>query len=231
MLEDSGEFSNISGSRPRYVLVRRRMAQPKPQEMLSTKRVLCGDCKTTGIITESIDSGFDEFGRWGLTRGLPPSEKDGAGQIASIRLPPLHSGHRSGAPGLAQDGGSFQRLRTRSTFFLCLGGDAQHFADRARKRLRQVEAAEAHPDAMDGVQSADDCNDSQLIQMDEALAKLGEHYPQCSEMVHLRFFVGLSNQEIAKVLSSSERTVKRKLAFAKAFLAKVLLKHSAGATP
>ena len=42
---------------------------------------------------------------------------------------------------------------------------------------------------------------------------------------------GLSNQEIAKVLSSSERTVKRKLAFAKAFLAKVLLKHSAGATP
>ena len=56
--------------------------------------------------------------------------------------------------------------------------------DRARKRLRQVEAAEAHPDAMDGVQSADDCNDSQLIQMDEALAKLGEHYPQCSEMVH-----------------------------------------------
>ena len=103
--------------------------------------------------------------------------------------------------------------------------------DRARKRLRQVEAAEAHPDAMDGVQSADDCNDSQLIQMDEALAKLGEHYPQCSEIVHLRFFVGLSNQEIAKVLSSSERTVKRKLAFAKAFLAKVLLKHSAGATP
>jgi len=50
-------------------------------------------------------------------------------------------------------------------------------------------------------------------------------------MVHLRFFVGLSNQEIAKVLSSSERTVKRKLAFAKAFLAKVLLKHSTGATP
>ena len=30
MLEDSGEFSNISGSRPKYVLVRRRMAQPKP---------------------------------------------------------------------------------------------------------------------------------------------------------------------------------------------------------
>ena len=102
--------------------------------------------------------------------------------------------------------------------------------DRARKRLRQVGRLRL-TDAMDGVQSADDCNDSQVIQMDEALAKLGEGYPQCSEMVHLRFFVGLSNQEIAKVLSSSERTVKRKLAFAKAFLAKVLLKHSAGATP
>ena len=199
--------------------------------MLSTKRVLCGDCKTTGIITESIDSGFDGFGRWGLTRGLPPSEKDGAGQIASIRLPPLHSGHRSGAPGLAQDGGSLNAFGQGALFSYASVVMRNILVDRARKRLRQVEAAEAHPDAMDGVQSADDCNDSQLIQMDEALAKLGEHYPQCSEMVHLRFFVGLSNQEIAKVLSSSERTVKRKLAFAKAFLAKVLLKHSAGATP
>jgi len=54
--------------------------------------------------------------------------------------------------------------------------------------------------------------------MDEALELLVQEDPQKAEVVKLRYFVGLTNQEIADTLGLSLATVERYWAFGKAWL-------------
>ena len=51
-----------------------------------------------------------------------------------------------------------------------------------------------------------------------ALEKLVQEDPPSAELVRLRFFVGLKNDEAAEVLNISERTAKRYWTFARAWL-------------
>lgn len=57
-----------------------------------------------------------------------------------------------------------------------------------------------------------------LEALDEALAKLDRMDARLSRIVHLRFFAGMTNEQIAEMTESSERTVKRDWAFARAWL-------------
>jgi RNA polymerase sigma factor (TIGR02999 family) len=57
-----------------------------------------------------------------------------------------------------------------------------------------------------------------LLQVHEVLDELAALDPVKARVVKLRFFVGLSNREIADLLNVSERTVERAWAFAKAWL-------------
>jgi RNA polymerase sigma factor (TIGR02999 family) len=57
-----------------------------------------------------------------------------------------------------------------------------------------------------------------LIALDDALAKLTALDPEQGQVVELRFFGGLTEEETADVLSVSSRTVKRKWVAAKTFL-------------
>ncbi len=57
-----------------------------------------------------------------------------------------------------------------------------------------------------------------LIALDEALTRLEELDPRQSKVVELRFFAGLSEGEVAKMLDLSTRTVKRDWVTARAWL-------------
>mgnify|MGYP002628060316 CR=1 FL=1 len=57
-----------------------------------------------------------------------------------------------------------------------------------------------------------------LIALDEALNSLKKVDAQAVELVHLRYFVGLSNVEAAKLMGISSRTADRVWAFARAWL-------------
>jgi len=57
-----------------------------------------------------------------------------------------------------------------------------------------------------------------LLALDEALHRLAEVDPRASRIVELRYFVGLTNEEIAEVIAASEKTVKRDWNTAKAWL-------------
>lgn len=57
-----------------------------------------------------------------------------------------------------------------------------------------------------------------LLELDEALNRLGEKDTHLSKIVELRFFSGLSVPETAEVLGISESTIKRDWAMAKAWL-------------
>jgi RNA polymerase sigma factor (TIGR02999 family) len=62
-------------------------------------------------------------------------------------------------------------------------------------------------------------NDSaELLRLDEALRSLAEMDPRRSQVVELRYFGGLNNEEIAGVLHVSENTVTRDWNMARAWL-------------
>jgi len=62
-----------------------------------------------------------------------------------------------------------------------------------------------------------------VLEINDALDRLGEHYPRQSRVVELRFFGGLTADETCEVLSAtgvecSLRTVERDWTFARAWL-------------
>jgi RNA polymerase sigma factor (TIGR02999 family) len=62
----------------------------------------------------------------------------------------------------------------------------------------------------------------ELIDLDEAIAKLSSTDPQAAELVKLRVFAGMTVEEIAEVQGKSARTVKRNWVYARAWLGREL---------
>jgi RNA polymerase sigma factor (TIGR02999 family) len=69
--------------------------------------------------------------------------------------------------------------------------------------------------------------DDQLLAVDEALDKLAVAHPRQAELVKLRYFVGMSVQEAAKVLGISADTAKDDSAHARAWLFREMTKSDA----
>jgi RNA polymerase sigma factor (sigma-70 family) len=61
-------------------------------------------------------------------------------------------------------------------------------------------------------------SDERLLAVHEALDQLAAEDPQKAQVVKLRFFLGLSEREVAEALGLSERTVERYWAYSKAWL-------------
>ncbi|HMF17826.1 MAG TPA: ECF-type sigma factor [Gemmataceae bacterium] len=61
-------------------------------------------------------------------------------------------------------------------------------------------------------------DDEQIVLLDEALIRLAAARPQAAELVQMRFFAGLTLEEIAPLLSLSPRSARRLWAFARAWL-------------
>lgn len=57
-----------------------------------------------------------------------------------------------------------------------------------------------------------------MLALDEVLSRLDERSTQDRQIVELKFFAGLTEQEIATVLGISDRTVRRRWVFARAWL-------------
>jgi RNA polymerase sigma factor (TIGR02999 family) len=60
--------------------------------------------------------------------------------------------------------------------------------------------------------------DTDIIQLDAALRRLEEIDPQVAEIVHLKYFAGLSLPQVAEFMGLSPRTVDRRWAYARAWL-------------
>jgi len=63
---------------------------------------------------------------------------------------------------------------------------------------------------------------TQILALDEAISRLEQKDADAARVVRLRFYAGLSVEEVAKATGSSPRTVKRDWAFARAFLIRAL---------
>jgi RNA polymerase sigma factor (TIGR02999 family) len=65
----------------------------------------------------------------------------------------------------------------------------------------------------------------ELLDLDEALSKLGSADAQAAEVVKLRVFAGMTVEEVAEHLGISPRTTKRCWAYARAWLGRELAVH------
>jgi RNA polymerase sigma factor (TIGR02999 family) len=58
----------------------------------------------------------------------------------------------------------------------------------------------------------------ELLDLDHALTQFAKEYPRASQIVEMRFFAGMTVEEIASVLNISPKTVKRDWTLARAWL-------------
>ncbi|TWU58488.1 RNA polymerase sigma factor [Rubripirellula tenax] len=90
--------------------------------------------------------------------------------------------------------------------------------DAARNRKRAKRGGDVAHLPLTGI-SLPECEwEADLLGMDEALQELELQSPENAEIVRLRFFSGLTNEECAEVLEVSLSTVERRWRFARAWL-------------
>lgn len=87
-----------------------------------------------------------------------------------------------------------------------------------RKRAQRHGGGQQRVEAVD-IAAASAPNDDQLLAVNEALEKFSALDKQKSELVKLRYFVGMTIEEAAEVLGISAPTAKRHWAYARAWLA------------
>lgn len=88
---------------------------------------------------------------------------------------------------------------------------------RRKKRVKHGGALDRQP--FDETALADPASDDdKLLELDDALAALASHKPEWAELVKLRYFIGLSIPDTAKVLGVSPRTADFWWAEARAWL-------------
>ncbi len=124
--------------------------------------------------------------------------------------------------------------------WLRLGGDAQpdwknraHFFAAAAEAMRRIlienarrKRALRHGGGMERLSAststfdiaAPELDDKGLLQLDAALDALALHDARKADVVKQWYFVGLTLEEVAKVLGITERTARRDLTYAKAWL-------------
>ena len=91
--------------------------------------------------------------------------------------------------------------------------------DYARRRRRDKRGGgDAHRSLTDALHVAAEESEIDVVALDDALTRLREEDPVKCEVVEMRYFGGLTNQEVASVLNVSPRTVDRHWSYARAWL-------------
>ena len=112
-----------------------------------------------------------------------------------------------------------QRWNGRGHFFAAAAEAMRRILIDAARRKHQIRhgGGQRRVD-LEGTEIALPDDRERLLQIHEVLDELAAIDPLKADVVKLRFFVGLSNAEIADLLQVSERTVERAWRFAKAWL-------------
>ena len=98
--------------------------------------------------------------------------------------------------------------------------------DHARRHAYAKRGGGAQQVSLEEVAAITPGQGRELLRLDEALKSLAERDPRRSQVVELRYFGGLNNEEIAGVLHVSENTVTRDWNMARAWLYQQLTENA-----
>lgn len=122
---------------------------------------------------------------------------------------------------LLGDGNQRPSFNDRTHFFrACAEAMRRILIDRARRKKTQRHGGgfQRIDFNLEEFDLAAPSSDDHLIAMNEALDKFAVAHPVQADLVKLRYFVGLTNEEVSDVLEISLSTVKNYWAFARAWL-------------
>lgn len=123
---------------------------------------------------------------------------------------------------LCPEGGLFS-FENRKHFFGAAARAMRHVViDYARRRLAARRGGGAANLDIDASVIAVESQAEQLVAMDAALTRLAERDPRLAELVELRFFAGLSVEQLAETMQVSTATIKRDTRLARAFISREL---------
>jgi RNA polymerase sigma factor (TIGR02999 family) len=94
--------------------------------------------------------------------------------------------------------------------------------DHARHRQREKRGGAMVPVALDDAVEVQVVENIDIVQLDDALTDLGNIFPQQAKIVELRFYGGLTIDEVSTALGVSPATVSREWTMARAWLRRAL---------
>ena len=110
-------------------------------------------------------------------------------------------------------------FKNRSHFFFAAAEAMRHILiDRARRKKTQRHGGGFERVDIDHVALAAPSTDDQLLAVHEALDKLALKHPLQAELVKLRYFAGVTNEEVAQLLGISISTAKNYWNFSRGWL-------------
>jgi RNA polymerase sigma factor (TIGR02999 family) len=116
-----------------------------------------------------------------------------------------------------------QQWNSRGHFFAAAAEAMRRIlVNRAQEKLCLKRGGGCKRIDLEGLAVVDDASDEDLLALDEALGRLAQESPPCAELVKLRFFTGLTLDEVALSLGLARRTVDRYWAYARARLYEML---------
>jgi RNA polymerase sigma factor (TIGR02999 family) len=115
--------------------------------------------------------------------------------------------------------GKNQNWQSRGHFF---GSAAEAMRriliERARRKHRLKHGSGQVILNIEDIDIAETQPDEQILLIDEALERLRAHDPEWARIVTLKFYGGLTDKEVAETLQVTDRTVRNKWRFARAWL-------------
>jgi len=115
--------------------------------------------------------------------------------------------------------GESHSFKNREHFFRTAAEAMRHILiDRARRKRTQRHGGGYRRVEWEGFDPAAPDASDQLLALNEALTKLAVEHPKQAELVKLRYFAGMTNEEVAEILGISLSTVKNYWAFSRAWL-------------
>jgi RNA polymerase sigma factor (TIGR02999 family) len=112
-------------------------------------------------------------------------------------------------------------FKNRAHFFSAAAEAMRHILiDRARRKQTQRHGGDFAKVALDDLDLAAPDPEDQLMAVNEALDNFALKYPIQAEVVKLRYFAGMTNEEVSQLLEVSPSTVKNYWNFSRAWLFK-----------
>ncbi len=109
--------------------------------------------------------------------------------------------------------------RDRSQFFWAASEAMRRILVEAARRRNAIKRGSGKaPVPIDGLELPDDTDHQQLLDVNEVLDALETEDPMKAQIVKMRFYCGMENEEIATVLGVNEKTVRRHWQLAKVWL-------------
>lgn len=121
------------------------------------------------------------------------------------------------------DGEQSQTFGSRAHFFAAAAEAMRRIlVDRARRKARPKHGAGLKRVELEAWDAVQDGPAEELLAIDEALQRFEDQDPRRAELVKLRYFVGMTLDEVADAMGISRATASRHWTFARAWLSNEL---------